>query len=263
MRIACGVEYSGTGYYGWQRQAHQPLTIQTIVEHAIAKIANHPVVVVAAGRTDRGVHATQQVIHFDTDSQRSIDNWLLGVNHYLPKDIRIVWVKPVADTFHARFKAKFRRYCYLIHATQQSGNGLYFDKVAWDYRTFNVAIMHEAAQYLVGIHDFSTFRGAACQARHPQRHVHFIRVTARGALIIVDIQANGFLYHMVRNIAGVLMAIGAGQQSLAWCRTILESKNRCLATVTAPARGLYFIQAGYPSEYDCLTEPRWPFLGLL
>ena len=263
MRIACGVEYSGTGYFGWQRQAHECLTIQALVEYAIAKIANHPVVVVAAGRTDRGVHATQQVIHFDTDSQRSIDNWLLGINHYLPDTIRIVWVKPVPDTFHARFKAKFRRYCYLIHPAQRYGSSLYFDKVARDYRTFNVAMMHEAAQYLVGLHDFSAFRGAACQAPQPQRHVHFIHVTAKASLIIVDIQANGFLYHMVRNIAGVLMAIGAGQQPLAWCHTVLESKNRCLATITAPASGLYFIQAGYPREYGCLTEPRWPFLGLL
>lgn len=261
MIIVCGVEYCGYGYHGWQRQEAGLPTVQGIVEQAISRVADHLVTVVASGRTDTGVHATQQVIHFETQSQRSPDNWLMGANRYLPPNIRIVWLHPVAENFHARFSAQFRRYCYLIHLGRVK-SALFHHQVTMSHRELAPELMSQGAECLVGSHDFSAFRAAQCQAKHPNRTIHFINIKTSPKMIMIDIQADGFLHHMVRNIAGVLLCIAAKDQPPEWCQQVLDNRQRCLAGVTAPSNGLYFIHAGYPAEFDCPTEPRWPLLAM-
>jgi len=260
MRIACGIEYCGASYFGWQSQANDLPTIQSNVESALSRVADHPVNVIAAGRTDKGVHATQQIFHFDTHSKRENCQWLLGANSYLPKDIRILWVKSVDHDFHAQFAARFRRYCYILYISPLS-SAFFNQQVTLDHRNMNVHKMQSAAQYLVGEHDFSSFRASQCQASHPNRYIHFIEIDQVGPFIKIDIQANGFLHHMVRNITGVLTTIGVGEQPIDWCKHVLDSKKRSEGGVTAPASGLYFIHAGYDQKFSCPQFPRWPILG--
>ena len=253
MRIALGIEYDGTEFSGWQLQ-QGVRTIQGCVEEALSIVADYPVRVHCAGRTDAGVHGAGQVVHFDTGAERSMRSWVFGANANLPKQIAVLWATPVSEAFHARFSAVRRRYRYVIYNRNVRPTFLAW-RSSWEYRPLDVALMHEAAQYLVGEHDFSSYRAQACQAKSPVRSVYRLDVTRRDELVFIDIEANAFLHHMVRNIAGVLMAIGAGERPPVWAREILELRNRALGGVTAPPHGLYLMAVGYPEEF------RLPQLG--
>lgn len=247
-RYAASVQYDGSGYHGWQRLKSGLPTVQSAVEKAITKVANHPVFVVCAGRTDAGVHGCHQVIHFDSDSERSERGWAYGSNANLPDDVSIRWVKPVTDDFHARFSAGWRRYRYVIY--NNPIRPAHLPKgVTWNYRPLDEGRMIEAAKHLVGEHDFTSFRAVQCQAKNPVRTISKLNVSRHGKLLVIDIQANAFLHHMVRNIAGVLMSIGTGKYSVDWSKEVLEACDRSEGGVTAPPYGLYFVDVGYPAEF--------------
>jgi tRNA pseudouridine38-40 synthase len=247
MRIALGVEYDGSRFFGWQIQPHAR-SVQEDLEAALSKVANHPVRVVCAGRTDTGVHAMGQVVHFDTDADRTERSWLLGCSVNLPDDLSVVWAKQMSDDFHARFKAVSRCYRYIIlnRATRLS---LLHRKVTWVRQPLDLMKMQVAAQDLLGEHDFSSFRAVRCQANHPVRVIHSIHLTSSAEYIYFDIVANAFLHHMVRNIAGVLMSIGHGDKPVTWVRDLLQLRDRRVGGVTAPADGLYLVAVGYPDEF--------------
>lgn len=257
-KYALGIEYAGNAYSGWQRQAHAS-SIQQHLEAAIGFVANHPVKLVCAGRTDAGVHAIEQVAHFDTEAQRDNRAWLLGSNCRLPRDIRLKWVIPVEQDFHARFSALARIYRYIIFNSAVPG-ALFYGRVSYEYKPLDVEKMHQAAQILLGEHDFSAFRAAGCQAKTSSRNIHEISVSRQGDLIYLDIKANAFLYHMVRNIAGSLMAVGKGEQSYEWFVDVFSSKDRNRADVTASADGLYFLRAHYPDRFKLPIEGKKPVL---
>ncbi|CUS49404.1 MAG: tRNA pseudouridine38-40 synthase TruA [Idiomarinaceae bacterium HL-53] len=244
MRIALGIEYCGEQYFGWQRQQEVP-SVQEKLEDALACVANHPVQVICAGRTDAGVHATQQVVHFDTQVKRPDRAWTLGVNANLPDDIAVKWVAHVEDDFSARFSATARRYRYLIYNAPCKPAVLHAG-VTHVYHPLNAARMHEAAQQLVGEHDFSSFRAAQCQSNSPNRNVHFVQVTRHGDYVLVDIQANAFVHHMVRNIVGSLLVIGMDEAPIGWLGELLAAKDRTLAAATAKPHGLYLVHVTYP-----------------
>jgi len=244
-----GIEYNGQSFHGWQTQQLGVRTVQNCVEKALSQVANEAITVFCAGRTDAGVHALEQIIHFETTAIRAERNWLLGVNVNLPKDISIVWIKAVEEDFHARFSAQARTYRYLI-LNQQSRSALYYGRVTWSHRPLDATIMHEAAQSLVGTWDFSSYRALACQAKSPIKTVEYIKITRQNAFIILDIKANAFLHHMVRNIAGVLITIGRGEQPALWSKTILDYKDRRKGGVTAKPDGLYFKKVDYPAQYQ-------------
>jgi len=257
MRFALGIDYDGSQYHGWQTQQEGVPSIQSAIEQALSKVANHPIILHGAGRTDAGVHASGMVAHFDTHAVRGHKSWLLGANSILAHDIALRWIYPVSEDFHARFKAVARRYrCVIFNSPQRSSQ--LAGKVTWHYHPLNVERMKIAASYLVGTHNFNSFRAVACQSRNPVRHVHFLNVTQKGTLIILDIQADGFLHHMVRNIAGVLMAIGEGKAEPEWVGELLKVQDRKLGGVTASGSGLYFVDALYPPEFYLPKEPLGP-----
>jgi tRNA pseudouridine38-40 synthase len=249
MRIALGIEYDGNDFAGWQLQKAEVRTVQGAVEQALSQVADHPLRVICAGRTDAGVHATAQVVHFDTHVKRSMRSWVYGANANLPKSVSIQWARPVSDDFHARFSAVRRRYRYVILNRQVRPTFVAW-RVAWEYRPLDEALMRRAARDLVGEHDFSAYRAAACQAKSPVRYLYELAVNRDRDLVILDLEANAFLHHMVRNIAGVLMDIGAGKQAPGWAREVLESRDRTLGGVTAPPHGLYLTGVGYPPHFD-------------
>lgn len=257
MRYAIGIDFNGRAYRGWQTQQPGVRSVQETLEKAIGRVANHAVTVIAAGRTDAGVHASGMIAHFDSDAPRSERSWLLGVSTQLPEDIALRWITPVSDDFHARFKAVSRRYRYVIHNHPQRSS-LLAGLVTWHYHALDLARMQAAARHLVGRHDFSSYRAIGCQARHPNRDVHFLHLTQHGPLIVLDIQADGFLHHMVRNITGVLMAIGQGKAEPDWAREVLEARDRTLGGVTAPPDGLYFVDAHYPAQFQLPRDPVGP-----
>ncbi len=247
MRIALGIEYDGRPFCGWQFQDHSP-SVQEAIEKALSKVADHFVRVVCAGRTDTGVHATEQVIHFDTEVVREAHQWVKGVNANLPDSVTVLWAQEISDEFHARFKAFRRAYRYVIFSrnTRPSYlNGL----VTWDYRTLDEHLMQEAANHLIGEHDFSSYRALGCQAKSPVRTLYKFDITRQGNFIMLDIEANAFLHHMVRNMAGVLMTIGAGEQEPVWAKEILKLNDRTLGGKTAPPYGLYLVRVDYPDEF--------------
>lgn len=258
IRYALGVEYAGSAYCGWQRQPHCP-SVQAQLEAALGFVADHPVELVCAGRTDAGVHAVGQVAHFDSGASRDERAWVLGSNCRLPRDIRVKWVRPVATDFHARFSATARAYRYIILNTPV-GSGLFHDRCCWEFRPLDHAAMHECARLLLGEHDFSSFRAVGCQAQTSRRNVQAIEVTRDADAIYLDIRANAFLYHMVRNIAGSLMAVGKGEQSRQWFADIFAARDRQRADITAPAQGLYFVQAWYPENFELPGVARKPIL---
>lgn len=258
MRIALGIEYDGTDFCGWQRLKADP-SVQGAVERALSKVAAHPVQVCCAGRTDAGVHGLCQVAHFDTEAQRDMRGWELGTSSNLPRSVAVVWAQPVAPQFHARYAARSRRYRYHI-LNRPARAALDARYVTWERLPLDATRMHEAAQALCGEHDFTAFRALSCQATHPQRTLHSIEVTRQGEQIFVDIEANAFLHHMVRNIVGSLLLIGRGEQPVAWMGELLAGANRHLAGPTALATGLTFIGPRYPAQWGlpeavCMPEP--------
>lgn len=248
MRIAAGIEYCGTDFCGWQRQSGQR-TIQGCVELALSTVADHPVEVQCAGRTDAGVHALQQVIHFDTTADRSLRAWVLGTNTHLPPDVNVLWTKPVSDDFSSRFSATSRHYKYLI-LNRPVRSALGRRLLTYERYPLDTARMAAAAVYLKGEHDFTSYRAVSCQSKTPVREVTRLSIERLDDLILIDIEANAFLHHMVRNIAGVLMRIGTGEQPPEWSKYVLDARDRTLGGMTAPPDGLYLINACYPGHLD-------------
>ncbi|MCY4178443.1 MAG: tRNA pseudouridine(38-40) synthase TruA [Endozoicomonadaceae bacterium] len=257
LRYVAGVSYKGTGYYGWQRLKNSHRTIQQMVEEALSRIASHKVSVVCAGRTDAGVHASRQIIHFDSDAKRSELNWLFGANHYLPNDITINWVKPITSCFDARFSAISRNYIYIIY-NHLVRSALFASETTWCHKPLNTNNMQIAADYLIGKHNFNAYRTVKCQAKHAIRKIINFRVQRINRFVILDIQANAFLHHMVRNIAGVLIKIGAGEKKPEWAQEVLLSEDRRCAGITAPPGGLYLADVIYPEEINLPEEPKAP-----
>ena len=251
-RIAMGVEYDGSSYAGWQTQTHAP-SVQDTLQAAISAVADETTGCTGAGRTDSGVHATNQVLHFDTTARRSDRQWRLGVNSNLPEDVNISWVRHVSEDFHARYSAVSRSYRYLI-LNRPVRTSLHRARAWWLHADLDLESMKQAASSLIGEHDFSAFRAAGCQARSPRRNIHRLDIWQQGQLIVVECQANAFLHHMVRNIVGSLVRIGQGEARVDWLSELLESKDRRLAGITAPAHGLYLIQVDYPSQFGVPTE---------
>lgn len=245
--FAAQVEYDGSQFRGWQLQKGV-MTVQQAVEEAIARVADEPLRIHCAGRTDTGVHATGQIIHFKTGKQRDDYSWLRGVNSNLPRSVSIPWIKQVDDEFHARFSAVARQYRYIFYLRRISP-AILKSYLTWEYRQLDVFRMKKAASYLVGEHDFNAYRSVACQARSPVRTVESLSLNQDGEFIYFDIKANGFLHHMVRNIAGVLASIGCHEQSIFWAREILESRDRAMGGVTAPPNGLYLTNVYYPDKF--------------
>ena len=248
MRIAAGVEYCGANFDGWQKQSGHR-TVQACIESALSNVANQTIEIKCAGRTDAGVHAIQQVIHFDTSSQRENHAWLLGVNSNLPDDVNLTWILPVDNEFHSRFSAKTRRYKYFI-LNRPTRTALFKHLVAWEPVNLDENKMSEAAKYLIGEHDFTSYRATACQAKTSVRNINKLNIERDGNLIIFDIEANAFLHHMVRNISGVLITIGKGKESVQWSKEVLEAKDRMIGGVTAPAAGLYLVNVRYDSHFN-------------
>ena len=259
QRLALGIEYSGHLFHGFQAQSHDTCTIQHGLEAALSAIANEPIKLVCAGRTDAGVHATNQVIHFDTLAQRPDKAWLRGANTHLPEGVSIRWVKAVTPAFHARFSARSRTYRYIIYNTP-TPSALLNHHVTWDRRRLNIDKMVQASRVLLGEHDFSAFRAAQCQANNPVRRIDRIDISESGDFIVVEIQATAFLYHMVRNIMGVLLAIAADEKPVEWAKQVLESRDRQCGGVTAPAAGLYLVSIDYPQEFAIPKMSMGPYI---
>lgn len=247
-RVALAVEYNGAEFHGFQTQPSGVSTVQQALEHALSKIAAEPISLVCAGRTDAGVHATTQIVHFDTLVQRPEKAWALGTRAHLPPSVGVRWAKNVVPEFHARFSALARTYRYLL-SDRESYSSLTHDRVTWSSRRLNVDLMRKGAAYLVGEHDFTSLRAAQCQARSPVRKIHHLHIVRRGDLIVMEVQANAFLHHMVRNILGVLMAVGAGDVPPSWVAEVLAAKDRSAGGVTARPFGLYLVAVDYPEHF--------------
>lgn len=258
MKYALGVEYRGTAYCGWQRQLHCD-SVQQNLETALGFVANEAIEMVCAGRTDSTVHALEQVAHFETTAVRNERAWVLGANCRLPRDIRIKWVCPVDDDFHARFSAQARAYRYIIF-NAAIPSALFHDLSSWEFRPLDHGRMNDCAQLLLGEHDFSSFRAAGCQAKSSNRNVEEISVSREHDLVYLDIRANAFLYHMVRNIAGSLIEVGKGEQDMDWFAGVFDSGDRKKAAATAPAAGLYFLYARYEDRFKLPIGAKKPVL---
>lgn len=251
QRWALGVEYNGAPYQGWQSQPHGQ-TVQDVLEQALSQMAGEPIKVIAAGRTDTGVHATGQVVHFDTAAKRPSGAWVRGVNAFLPPSIAVVWAQPVSDDFHARFSAMARRYRYTL-LNRPIRSPLHHQRSGWFHAPLDVSSMQQGGVYLLGEHDFSAFRAAECQAKSPIKTIEHLRLTQLDELIVLDIKANAFLHHMVRNIMGALVYVGSGRQPPNWMGDLLTHRNRSLAAPTFAPDGLCLVEVTYP---EGLLSPR-------
>lgn len=258
-RIALGLEYDGSCFAGWQSQEHAR-GVQSVVEEGLSVVANEKIEVVAAGRTDAGVHAAMQVVHFDTTAKRTERSWMLGAVTNMPKQVSVLWAREVPEGFHARYSALARRYRYII-LNRTARPALNADRVAWIRFPLDENRMHEAAQCLVGEHDFSSFRAAQCQSRTPMRNLYEIAVARDGDLVELTVCANAFLHHMVRNIAGVLIAIGTGERPVDWAAEVLAYKDRRMGGVTAVPGGLYLAGIRYASALNLPSEPEFTVLA--
>ena len=254
MRYALGVEYDGGGFQGWQGLGPSgPPTVQAALERALSSVADQAITVSCAGRTDAGVHAECQVVHFDSTAARDPRAWTLGVSGRLPPTVCVRWCVPVADDFHARFSARARRYRYSL-VNRQVRPALYRNLMAWERRPLDAEAMHRAAQVLVGENDFGAFRTVHCQAPHARRNLHEILVRRIGETVEIEVQANAFLHHMVRNIVGSLLEVGAGARDEGWIARLLAGRDRTLAGPTAPPQGLVFLRPLYPPEWGLPPE---------
>jgi tRNA pseudouridine38-40 synthase len=243
-RLALGIEYDGSAFAGWQYQSHAR-SVQGELQQAVSRVADHPVELTAAGRTDAGVHALEMVAHFDTSATRPLHAWVLGANANAPADVTVLWACEVAPTFHARFHALARHYLYCI-LDRPLRPALQRDRVCWVRQGLDAGRMHAAAQQLVGHRDFSAFRSSECQSSTPVRNLTAISVERSGDCVEIRVCANAFLHHMVRNIAGSLILVGRGERTEHWLGEVLEGRDRRLAGPTAPPQGLYFAGAEYP-----------------
>ncbi|MEY3218784.1 MAG: hypothetical protein RIT27_141 [Pseudomonadota bacterium] len=253
MRIALGIEYDGSHFKGWQNQKTGVRTVQNELEKALSNVANQPISVICAGRTDSGVHGIEQVVHFDTTADRLSRSWIFGTNCYLPDDVNVLWATPISETFHARFSAIQRHYRYII-LNRPVRSALYAKRMTWFYPPLEITRMQEAALFLVGEHDFSAFRAQGCQAKSPIRTITRLEVSKQGEQVWIEVSANAFLQHMVRNIAGVLMTIGTGRENPNWAKQVLETRNRTQGGITAPPEGLYFQSVDYPIDFQALLQ---------
>lgn len=248
MRIALGVEYDGAAFAGWQSQPHGN-TVQDALETALAAIAGHPARTICAGRTDAGVHALAQVVHFDTDADRPESAWVRGVNAHLPPTVAVRWAQPVGDDFHARFSARSRRYRYVL-LNRSVRPAILSGRVGWFHSPLDVEAMAAAAAFLLGEHDFSAFRAAECQAKTPVKTLHHAFIFRESDVIVFDFRANAFLHHMVRNLVGALVFVGKGRHRPEWVAELLEGRDRTQAAPTFEAAGLYFAGVEYAPEWN-------------
>jgi tRNA pseudouridine38-40 synthase len=260
MRIALGLEYDGASFCGWQTQPGG-CGVQDHLQGALSQFAAQPVEVTAAGRTDAGVHATAQVVHFDAGVDRESNAWVRGTNTYLPASARVLWARPVSDEFHARYSALSRTYVYLL-LNDAVAPAILAGKVGWFHRPLDAAAMREAARALVGEHDFSAFRDAQCQAKSPVRDLKEVTIEREGDLIRFTFRANAYLHHMIRNIVGSLVYVGAGRQERAWIAELLASGDRRLAAPTFAPDGLYLAGVEYDPAFELPAFRSPPCLAL-
>jgi tRNA pseudouridine38-40 synthase len=259
MRIALGLEYAGFAFCGFQSQASR-CGVQDALEDALGEIAGHPLGVVAAGRTDAGVHAVSQIVHFDTDVARPDTAWVRGVNAHLPGDAAVLWARPVAAEFHARFAATARHYSYVLLARAERP-ALLARRVGWYHRPLDIEAMRAGAAYLAGTHDFSAFRAAQCQAKSPVKTLARLTIAHEAPFIRFEFSANAFLHHMIRNIVGALIYVGAGRQPPAWVADLLAARDRTRAAPTFAADGLYFAGADYDGHFGLPATVRAVNIG--
>lgn len=248
MRIALGVEYDGSSYCGWQSQP-DGRTVQDVLQLALSQVAGVSISVIAAGRTDTGVHAVEQVIHFDTEVVRPLTAWVRGANALLPKSVAVLWAHAVDEEFHARFSAQARSYRYHLFC-RPVRSALQYGKVGWYHQALDIEKMRAGAHCLLGEHDFSAFRASACQAKSPVKHLAELNIQQQGALISIDLTANAFLHHMVRNIVGCLVYIGNGKHEPLWMQGVLESRQRSQAAPTFAPDGLYLQRIKYDIKWQ-------------
>ncbi len=256
MRIALGIEYDGAQFYGWQRQ-HKFVSVQEHLENALSKVANRPIDILCAGRTDAGVHATGQVVHFECEEERPERAWTMGVNANLPATIAVNWARDVPDDFHARFSASARRYRYVIYNSPLRP-GIHAQGVTHIYQPLDEVKMYQASRCLLGENDFSSFRAAMCQSNTPWRNIHHIEIERFDRYIVIDIKANAFVHHMVRNITGALVAVGSGEKPIEWVAEVLAAKDRRQSAATAKPNGLYLVEVTYPEHFGLPKQPTGP-----
>ena len=247
MRIAAAVEYDGRTFCGFQSQP-SGCGVQDALERAVSAIAGDAVRVTAAGRTDAGVHATSQIVHFDAPAERPVSAWVRGVNAHLPGTAAMLWAQPVDDDFHARFAAQRRRYSYLL-LNRPERPGLNAGRVGWYHRPLDVSAMRESAEVLLGTHDFSAFRAAECQAKSPVKTLAQLDIVVAGSLLRFDFVADAFLHHMIRNIVGALVYVGSARQPRSWVGAVLAGRDRARGAPTFAADGLYFAGADYDQRF--------------
>ncbi len=247
-RVVLGIEYDGSEYYGFQKQKSTEQTIQGNLENSISKVANHSIKTFCSGRTDAGVHAFMQVVHFDTESRRSTREWVRGINSYLPHDIKVLWSKELDETFHARYSATHRSYLYRI-LNNQTPSALWSKRSLFVPQKLDIRAMRAASKYLIGEHDFSSFRGSGCQSNSPVRSIEDIKISKKNNFITFELRANAFLLHMVRIIIGTLLMVGKKEIKPVEMKNILNEKDRRIAGKTVSSSGLYFLGPKYPAKY--------------
>lgn len=262
-RVALGISYDGRDYQGWQTQPNG-LTIQDFLEAALFKFINHKVNTICAGRTDTGVHAIGQVVHFDTEVSRELESWVRGVNAHLPNSIRVRWAQEVPDEFSARFSATHRTYVYLLR-NERVLSPIWSGRAGWDFHNLDIEGMNIATQSFIGTHDFSSFRSSQCQASSPIRSLDTLKLEAKGPFLIFTLRANGFLHHMVRNIIGALLYVGMGRFKAEYISELIDAKDRKFSAPTFMPDGLYFACVDYPDKYDIPQnfDPNHPFQSII
>jgi tRNA pseudouridine38-40 synthase len=260
MRIALGLEYDGAAFCGWQTQP-EACGVQDHLQQALARFAAAPIEVIAAGRTDTGVHATAQVVHLDSPLERETASWVRGTNTYLPASCRVIWASRVPDEFHARYSARSRSYRYLL-LNEPVEPAILRGRVGWCHRPLDVVLMQEGLRALVGEHDFSAFRGAQCQANTPVRNLMEARVARRGNLVVFSFRANAFLHHMIRNIVGSLVYVGAAKHGPGWIAEVLATRDRRVAAPTFSPAGLYLAGVEYDPAFGLPAFRPPPLLDL-